>query len=127
MTPAWQMPQGGIDPGENPGLAALRELQEETAIPPARVGPLAETRDWLHYDLPPELVPQLWGGRYRGQAQRWFLMRYLGRDDEIDIATESPEFSDWQWMRAADMRAAIVPFKRDLYDRVFDEFADWLA
>lgn len=126
-SPAWQMPQGGIDPEENPGLAALRELAEEISVPPALVGPLAETRDWLTYDVPHALVPHIWGGKYRGQKQRWFLMRYLGMDSQIDLATEHPEFSAWRWMAADDMLAAIVPFKRDIYAAVMDEFRDWLA
>jgi len=126
-SPAWQMPQGGIDLGENPGLAALRELEEEISVTPDLVGPLAETPDWLHYDLPAELLGKVWGGKYRGQKQRWFLMRYLGRDDQIDLATEHPEFSAWRWMQADEMLAAIVPFKRDIYAAVMDEFRDWLA
>jgi len=88
---------------------------------------LAETPDWLHYDLPAELLGKVWGGKYRGQKQRWFLMRYLGRDDQIDLATEHPEFSAWRWMQADEMLAAIVPFKRDIYAAVMDEFRDWLA
>lgn len=126
-TPAWQMPQGGIDPGENPGLAALRELEEEISVPPALVAPLSETSDWLTYDLPPEMVPSIWGGRFRGQKQRWFLMRYLGRDDQINLATEHPEFSEWRWIGADEMLDAIVPFKRQTYAQVIDSFRDWLA
>ena len=126
-SPAWQMPQGGIDPGENPGLAALRELEEEISVPPVLVGPLAETRDWHSYTLPHDVVPRIWGGKYCGQKQRWFLMRYLGRDDQIDLATEHPEFSEWRWMKADEMLSAIVPFKRDIYTAVMDEFRDWLA
>jgi putative (di)nucleoside polyphosphate hydrolase len=126
-TPAWQMPQGGIDPGEDPGLAALRELEEEISVPPTLVAPLAETADWLTYDLPPEMVPTIWGGRYRGQKQRWFLMRYLGGDDQINLATEHPEFSEWRWIGAAEMLDAIVPFKRQTYAEVIDQFRDWLA
>ena len=125
--PAWQMPQGGIDPGENPGLAALRELEEEISVTPDLVAPLAETRDWLRYDIPPEMVPNIWGGKFRGQKQRWFLMRYLGRDDQIDLATSHPEFSEWRWIAADDMLAAIVPFKREIYQQVISEFRDWLA
>lgn len=125
--PAWQMPQGGVEAGENPGIAALRELEEEISVTPDLVAPLAETRDWLCYDLPPEIVPTIWNGQYRGQKQRWFLMRFLGRDDQIDISTRHPEFSEWRWITAQDMLAAIVPFKRNLYAQVIDEFADWLA
>ncbi len=125
--PAWQMPQGGIDDGENPGKAALRELEEEISVTPDLVAPLAETRAWLTYDLPSEIVPRIWNGKYRGQKQRWFLMRYLGRDHQIDIATAHPEFSEWRWITADAMLAAIVPFKRAIYAQVIEEFSDWLA
>lgn len=126
-TPAWQMPQGGIDDGENPGVAALRELEEEISVPPALVAPLAESQDWLTYDLPLDLVPRIWKGRFRGQKQRWFLMRYLGQDDQINLATEHPEFSEWRWIGAQDMLDSIVPFKRATYRQVIDEFSDWLS
>ncbi|ATX65442.1 RNA pyrophosphohydrolase [Roseinatronobacter bogoriensis] len=126
-TPAWQMPQGGIDAGENPGVAALRELQEEISVTPDLVAPLSETRDWLAYDLPHEIVPNIWNGCYKGQQQRWFLMRYLGRDDQINIQTAHPEFSEWRWIAADAMLHAIVPFKRQIYQQVIDEFRDWLA
>jgi len=126
-TPAWQMPQGGIDEGENPGVAALRELEEEISVPPALVAPLAESQDWLNYDLPHDLVPRIWKGRFRGQKQRWFLMRYLGQDDQINLATEHPEFSEWRWIGAQDMLDSIVPFKRATYRQVIDEFSDWLS
>ncbi|TQM92089.1 RNA pyrophosphohydrolase [Roseinatronobacter monicus] len=125
--PAWQMPQGGIDEGENPGAAALRELEEEISVPPDLVAPLSETRDWLAYDLPAEIVPRIWNGCYKGQKQRWFLMRYLGRDDQINIQTAHPEFSEWRWIAADEMLDAIVPFKREIYAQVIDEFRDWLA
>ncbi len=125
--PAWQMPQGGIDKGENPGLAALRELEEEISVTPDQVAPLAETQDWLAYDIPTEMVPRIWGGKYRGQKQRWFLMRFTGRDSDIDLATAHPEFSDWRWMRADEMLESIVPFKRPIYAQVIAEFRDWLA
>ena len=125
--PAWQMPQGGVDSGEEPQAAALRELTEETGIPPARVEVLDATPDWLRYDLPPELVPKVWGGRFRGQKQRWFLMRFLGADAEIRLDTEHPEFACWRWIGADEMLAAIVPFKREIYARVIDRFRPWLA
>ncbi|MDD7969679.1 RNA pyrophosphohydrolase [Roseinatronobacter alkalisoli] len=125
--PAWQMPQGGIDAGEDPGAAALRELHEEISVTPDLVTPLAETRDWLAYDLPHDIVPRIWKGCYRGQKQRWFLMRFTGRDEQIDIQTEHPEFSQWRWITAQEMLAAIVPFKREIYASVIDEFRDWLA
>lgn len=125
--PAWQMPQGGIDDGENPGKAALRELEEEISVTPDLVAPLSEAQTWLTYDLPPEIVPRIWNGKYRGQKQRWFLMRYLGRDHQINIATAHPEFSEWRWITADAMLAAIVPFKRAIYAQVIEEFSDWLA
>ncbi|MGP9790516.1 RNA pyrophosphohydrolase [Roseinatronobacter sp. NSM] len=125
--PAWQMPQGGIDAGEAPDVAALRELNEEISVTPDLVVPLAQTRDWLAYDLPHDIVPRIWKGRYRGQKQRWFLMRFTGRDDQINIQTQHPEFSQWRWIAAQDMLAEIVPFKRDIYATVTDEFSEWLA
>lgn len=124
--PAWQMPQGGIDPGENPGIAALRELQEEISVTPDLVAPLSETADWLTYDLPADMVPNIWGGRYRGQKQRWFLMRFLGEDGQINLQTAEPEFSQWRWISAQDMLDSIVPFKRQTYEQVVAQFRDWL-
>jgi len=121
---AWQMPQGGIDKGESPREAAFRELAEETGIGAGEVEILRESADWLPYDVPRNLVPKLWGGRFRGQKQRWFALRFLGADGQIDIETEHPEFRDWRWMAADEVLASAVSFKRATYARVFDEFAD---
>jgi putative (di)nucleoside polyphosphate hydrolase len=123
---AWQMPQGGIDPGETPEAAALRELQEETGVQPRLVTLEAATDDWLRYDLPAALVGRIWGGKYRGQEQRWFLLRFHGVDGDIDIARDHPEFSTWAWMAPDDLLASIVSFKRDVYDRVFAELGSKL-
>lgn len=125
--PAWQMPQGGIDRDEEPAAAVLRELQEETGLSPAAVAVVAETPGWLRYDLPHELVPRIWKGRFRGQEQRWFLMDFLLDDTAIDLATHHAEFSRWAWMAPADLVTRIVPFKRDLYRDVFDSFAPHFA
>ena len=125
--PAWQMPQGGIDKGETPREAALRELTEETGVSADLVEVMAETPDWITYELPPEILGRIWKGKYGGQKQKWFALRFLGSDSAVQIATEHPEFDRWQWMRAADLVDSIVPFKRALYVQVFDDFRDILG
>lgn len=120
--PAWQMPQGGIDQGESPRDAALRELEEETGVGPHLVEVIGETSSWVRYDLPLELVTKLWKGRWRGQEQKYFLMRFLGRDEDVNIDTADPEFSAWKWIDAKDVPGAIVPFKRAVYEAVLAEF-----
>ena len=123
---AWQMPQGGIDEDEKPRAAALRELAEETGIKADRVRFVAKTHHWLTYDLPPELQGKIWGGKYRGQRQKWFLFRFEGQDSEVDIARDHPEFAEWRWISAEEMLARIVPFKRDVYDKVIKSFRAYL-
>jgi putative (di)nucleoside polyphosphate hydrolase len=123
---AWQMPQGGIDKGEDPWATALRELEEETGIPPHLVERIADCPERLSYDLPKELRGKLWKGKFKGQVQDWYLCRFLGRESDIDIATRHPEFNDWKWVAPADLPELIVPFKRDLYRRLLHEFGVWL-
>jgi len=117
---AWQMPQGGIDEGETPRQAALRELEEEIGTGKAEI--IAESRDWLTYDLPAELVGKVWKGRFRGQRQKWFALTFTGEDADINIATEHPEFTDWRWVPFDQLVELIVPFKRELYKAVVAEF-----
>ena len=123
---AWQMPQGGIDPGEDALAAAIRELDEETGIAPALVELIAAAPDELFYDLPPELIGKVWKGKWRGQRQRWFLFRLLGDDNAIDIATPEPEFRAWRWADPVDLPTLIVPFKQQLYRDVLAAFAPHL-
>ena len=115
------MPQGGIDHGELPEQALWREMMEEIGTQNAEI--IATSRDWLSYDLPPELAKTIWGGWYRGQRQKWFLMRFLGKDGEINIQTDKPEFNAWQWLAVDQLESAIVPFKRTLYRQIIAEFS----
>jgi putative (di)nucleoside polyphosphate hydrolase len=121
---AWQMPQGGIDPGEDPWPAALRELREETNI--TSVERLAEIAEWLNYDIPRQLVGQAWHGKYRGQTQKWYALRFTGDEGEIDIAHPAgghkPEFVEWRWEKLEKLPELVVPFKRNTYERVVAEF-----
>ena len=118
----WQMPQGGIDAGEDPRKAALRELREETGI--VSVAIEGESAEWLYYDLPPQLQGKAWGGRYRGQRQKWFALRFTGSEAEIDLSPpgHKPEFESWKWVPIGELASLIVPFKREVYERVIAEF-----
>lgn len=119
---AWQMPQGGIDFGESPDQAVLRELWEETGVTHDKVTILRESDDWFHYELPPHLADTLWRGRYRGQRQKWFAMRFHGTDSDINIQTTRPEFNEWKWADPFQLPEMIVPFKRELYAAIVEDF-----
>ncbi len=119
-TEAWQMPQGGIDPGEAPEVAALRELEEEIGTDKAEI--VAESARWLDYDLPDNLRGKAWGGRWRGQTQKWFALRFAGTDEDIDIQTDHQEFVEWRWVALDDLPRLIVEFKRPIYEAVVKEF-----
>jgi putative (di)nucleoside polyphosphate hydrolase len=121
---AWQMPQGGIDPGEDPLQAALREMEEEIGVAAKLAEVIAESRGWLSYDLPADLADKVWGGRYRGQRQKWYLARFKGRDSDINIETPHPEFKEWRWLPFRQLPELIVPFKRPIYELIVAEFAD---
>jgi putative (di)nucleoside polyphosphate hydrolase len=121
---AWQMPQGGIDDGEEPEEAALRELEEETGISRELIDIIARSREEYLYDLPMELISKLWKGQWRGQRQWWFLLRFKGEDSDINIATAHQEFSEWQWVDPAELPQLIVPFKRRIYEGLVTEFAE---
>ena len=123
---AWQMPQGGLDKGEDPEAGAYRELEEETGIGRDKVELIARCPVELDYDLPDDLVGKLWKGKWRGQRQTWFLMRFLGEDGEIDLDTPEPEFRAWKWADPSELPAMIVPFKKKLYEDVLEAFRDWL-
>jgi putative (di)nucleoside polyphosphate hydrolase len=121
---AWQMPQGGVDEDETPVQAAWREMLEEIGTDKAEL--IGESSGWLRYDLPPELAGKLWGGNYRGQEQKWFAFRFTGQDCDIDLTLHEPEFAEWRWADPADLPRLIVPFKRDIYAQVVEEFAPLL-
>ncbi len=123
---AWQMPQGGIDNGESPETAALRELEEETGVAAALVRVEAEHPDWIAYDLPDHLIGKVWGGNYRGQTQKWFLLRFLGQDSDVDITRHHKEFARWRWSSPDEVLSDIVPFKREVYAQVMAAFRPYL-
>lgn len=120
----WQMPQGGIDDDEDPAAAVMREVEEETGTDKVEI--LGATADWLYYDLPDELVGVSWGGKYRGQRQKWFALRFTGEDADFNLSTHAkPEFSDWRWTKLSTLPGLIVPFKRTIYTEVVAAFAHW--
>jgi len=123
---AWQMPQGGLDEGEEAEAGALRELEEETGIPRDKVEIVARCPVELTYDLPDDLVGKMWKGKWRGQRQTWFLLRFIGDDSDVNLETAEPEFRAWKWADAAELPALIVPFKKQLYEDVIRAFAAWL-
>lgn len=123
---AWQMPQGGLDEGEEPLQGALRELEEETGIPSRLVEIVARCPVELNYDLPDDLVGKMWKGKWRGQRQTWFLARFMGRDEDVNLETEEPEFRAWKWAEPRELPTMIVPFKKKLYEQVLEAFAEWL-
>ena len=123
---AWQMPQGGIDADEEPWAAALREVEEETGITPDLVERIAECEEPLRYDIPEEWRPRHWDGQWKGQRQHWFLARFLGRDEDVSLDTEHPEFRAWKWVEPEQVPELIVPFKRELYERLLKDYRAWL-
>ncbi|WP_026440031.1 RNA pyrophosphohydrolase [Acidocella facilis] len=119
---AWQLPQGGVDEGEDPRAAVLREMKEEIGTDKAEI--IAEHPDWLVYDLPPALIGVAWKGKYRGQRQKWFALRFTGRDEDIDLTADAhPEFEDWRWVKLSELPALAVAFKRDIYETLARDFA----
>ena len=123
---SWQMPQGGIDVGEDEDVAMFRELYEETGISNKFVKIIKKSDDYFYYDLPYKLQKKFWGGKYLGQRQRWYLLEFLGEDCDINILTQEPEFSEWKWIDKINLILLIVNFKRDLYQQIINEFNDFL-
>jgi putative (di)nucleoside polyphosphate hydrolase len=123
---AWQMPQGGLDEGEDAEAGALRELEEETGITPDKVEIIARSPEELYYDLPDDLIGKMWGGKWRGQRQAWFLLRFTGRDEDVNLQTAEPEFRAWKWADPEELPAMIVPFKKKLYEDVLEAFRSHL-
>jgi putative (di)nucleoside polyphosphate hydrolase len=123
---AWQMPQGGIDAGEDEDMAMFRELFEETGIIASNVEILGRSQRHFYYNLPYKLQKKFWGGKYLGQKQRWYIVRFTGDDSAINVTTETPEFSQWKWIGREEILSAIVKFKRDLYREVINEFSSFL-
>ena len=123
---SWQMPQGGIDVGEDEDVAMFRELQEETGISSQFVKIIKKSDNYFYYDLPYKLQKKFWGGKYLGQRQRWYLLEFLGDDSNINITTQEPEFSEWKWVEKVDLINLIVNFKRELYQQIISEFNDFL-
>lgn len=121
---AWQMPQGGIDLGETPSAAALREMKEEIGSDDGYI--IAESKNWYSYRVPDFLIPKLWGGRYCGQKQKWFLIRFTGEDSDININTKIPEFEAWKWVAFDELLEYIIPFKLKLYEQIIQEFKEIL-
>lgn len=121
---AWQMPQGGIDIGETPSKAAMREMEEEIGTAKGQI--IAESKNWYSYDIPKFLIHKLWNGNYKGQRQKWFLIEYTGSDSDINLRTQNPEFTEWRWAHLKELPEIIIPFKKRLYDSVIKEFNPFL-